>query len=255
MVETRGCGRVSPNGGTFDVEPRTLGPTEGDCMTTKPTMNRTRAVRPVLAGALMMAMAACTPAPASPSPASATPTPPPTAEESIPAESPSPPTEDSCPASDESVGVDFIDLELPDPLELQQHTAETPSMLFESFDSSVCQDGSQRAVVTLTPKSGDTSGAVGLWVELADAVQLVTGKTADIRGNQVLNVSLNGVSWDPDNIEIPETPVDEGGAIAEAQWLEGTGGSANLLLGLDEASQFRAFTLTDPYRVVVDVRP
>ena len=82
---------------------------------------------------------------------------------------------------------------------------------------------------------------------------LETGENADIEGSPVLNISLNGVSWEPDNIETPQTPVDEGGAIAEAQWLGGTGGSATLLLGLRQAIQFRAFTLRDPYRVVVDV--
>lgn len=34
-----------------------------------------------------------------------------------------------------------------------------------------------------------------------------------------------------------------------------TGSSAALLPGLGEASRFRASTLTDPYRVVIDVRP
>ncbi|WP_284249447.1 AMIN-like domain-containing (lipo)protein [Litorihabitans aurantiacus] len=154
--------------------------------------------------------------------------------------------------------VDFIDLNFPDAPELQQRPAESPSMLFEAFDSSVCPDGSHRVVVTLAPQADDAPGELGLWAERTDSAALETGETVDLAGDSILTISLNGVAWIPDDDvtpETPETPIDEGGAFTGALWSGPTGGSAALLLGLGEASQFRAFTLTDPYRVVIDVRP
>ncbi|PWD49889.1 hypothetical protein C8046_03520 [Serinibacter arcticus] len=233
-------------------------------------MTRTNAAPALLVGALVVALAACTGDPSSES-SSTSPSAEPTSQTSAPSASPettpsSSTTEpeaetetetdlevdDACPASEDS-GINFLDLGYSG--ELQPRPDDAPYMQFESFNSSVCPDGSHRVVVTLVPFDGGGAGEVGLWSDLTETAMLDSGEIADIDGDQVLNISVNGIARGPDDGEAPDTPVDEGGTVAEAMWYATNGGSASLLLGLGEASQFRAFTLTDPFRVVVDVLP
>ncbi|TDE89213.1 hypothetical protein EXU48_21030 [Occultella glacieicola] len=137
--------------------------------------------------------------------------------------------------------------------EIQHQADGFGGLLFESLESAVC-DGFERVLVELGSYRGEDPGQPGLWAEWVDQVTLDSGEIVPIEGSQILVLSIIGATWQPDTGGTHGVSGPTGDPIAEAQYQEQSGGSAGLFVGLIERSEFRAFTLADPYRVVVDVR-
>lgn len=138
--------------------------------------------------------------------------------------------------------------------EIQPHTEGRGAMLFESFESAAC-DGFERLVVVYRTNPGEEPGPLGLWAEWVDAVAIEgSGEVRPIDGAHILQLSIVGVGWEPGAGSAHSVSGPSGDRIVEAQYDEQSGGSGGLYLGLAERTEFRVFTLDDPYRVVVDVQ-
>ncbi|QOR70999.1 hypothetical protein IM660_01390 [Ruania alkalisoli] len=115
-------------------------------------------------------------------------------------------------------------------------------------------DGFDRFVAEYTNPHGytDEPGLYAAYVECAGAEG--SGEEIPITGEDILAVSIiGGTPRFSDDAETPE--VDPSGvAITDIDYQEQTGGAHGLYLGVGhERADFRVFSLTDPYRVVVDI--
>ncbi len=118
-------------------------------------------------------------------------------------------------------------------------------------------DGFDRFVAEYTNPHGYTGepGLYAAYVECAGAEG--SGEEIPITGEDILAVSIIGgtprISDDGVWAETPEIDAP-GTAITEIDYQEPTGGTHLLHLGVGhERADFRVFSLTDPYRVVVDI--
>lgn len=84
-----------------------------------------------------------------------------------------------------------------------------------------------------------------------------SGEIADLDGQAVLDIYASGTTWPvkgyysgPDHVAVPD------GGVVEDVFVVGTfEGNTQVLVGLEgDAAPFRVFTLTDPTRLVVDVK-
>jgi len=104
------------------------------------------------------------------------------------------------------------------------------------------------------------AGSPGWRVEYVDeAVEEGRGDVIDVDGDFTLQVIATGVRYpegDVENGRVAQGAYDAGGAaLVEEVYVTGIfEGQNQAFIGLDEKAPFRAFTLTDPARLVVDVR-
>ncbi len=137
--------------------------------------------------------------------------------------------------------------------EIQHHGDGYGGMLFESLESAVC-DGFERVVVEFSSYPDEEAGDVGLWAAWVDKVTTEGGEAIPLDGSQILVLSIIGATWQPGTGGVHGVSGPTGNPIAEAQFHEQSGGSGGLYVGLFEQAGYRAFTVDDPYRVVVDFR-
>ncbi|TNM59269.1 hypothetical protein FHN55_21640 [Streptomyces sp. NP160] len=107
-------------------------------------------------------------------------------------------------------------------------------------------------------------GQVAGWYATAvpQPVQDASGELLDVKGGRFLNLNVTGIANGSDG------GVDSAGRAAFTGTIDGSGdlvdqiyvggaweGQAQVLLGLDESvSEYRVLALSDPQRIVVDVR-
>ncbi len=115
-------------------------------------------------------------------------------------------------------------------------------------------DGYDRVVFDLSgdqPRLGWFAGFTN------EAIEDPTGNPLDVDGDAFLQLGINGIDWareaperysgetiDADDLEVVEEVVF--GGLFEGQ--------QQVLIGLDEETAYRVFTLSGPARIVVDVR-
>ncbi|WP_163543502.1 hypothetical protein [Occultella kanbiaonis] len=88
---------------------------------------------------------------------------------------------------------------------------------------------------------------------VVDEVTTEGGEAVPLDGSQILVLSIIGVTWQPGTGGVHGVSGPTGNSIAEAQYHGQSGGSGGLYIGLVERAEYRAFTVVDPYRVVVDI--
>ncbi|SEE83204.1 AMIN-like domain-containing (lipo)protein [Ruania alba] len=117
-------------------------------------------------------------------------------------------------------------------------------------------DGFDRVVAEYT-SDGPTTPP-GLYASYVNcAYRDGSGFQFEVTGADILKVSIQGPSiyWLEDGTTFPDPEVDPPGtAITDVDYQQGMGGGSGLYLGVGyERADFRVFSLTDPYRVVIDV--
>lgn len=117
------------------------------------------------------------------------------------------------------------------------------------------QPGYDRVVLQL---AGEEAGEPGWRVEYVDrAVQDGSGRPVEVAGSAVLRVVVTGVGYpfDTGQTEATTDLTPKGTALVREVDLQATyEGSFTAFVGLTRRAPFRVFRLTDPARVVVDVR-
>ncbi len=113
-------------------------------------------------------------------------------------------------------------------------------------------EGYDRVVVELT---GD--GVPGWQTEyVAEAIEDGRGNRIDVDGDAILSVYVSGTRY-PDEGEdhlVPSGPVEGPDIVEEVHYVGTFEGLTQLFIGVDDGeADYRAFTLADPARLVIDI--
>ncbi|GAA5166027.1 AMIN-like domain-containing (lipo)protein [Ornithinimicrobium tianjinense] len=115
-------------------------------------------------------------------------------------------------------------------------------------------DGYDRVVLDL---SGDQR-LLGWHAEFVDqAVEDPSGRPLEVDGTAYLQIGVRGIDWTNDSADRYDgAPVDaDDTEIVEEVVFGGLfEGQQQIVIGLDERTEFRVFGLDDPARIVIDVR-
>ncbi|AEG44832.1 hypothetical protein [Isoptericola variabilis] len=231
------------------------------------TTSRTRRSAAALAAAALLLVGACTGGEGQPgygtggNPTTSAPTPTDTAS----------PTDDAAPSGTASPGTADPDDDTGDDTSTDEPTGSAPPFAANTEPDTAEPGGDARLTVTDVRVGAHDgfdrvvfdlggSGTPGWRVEYVDeAVDDGSGNPVDVDGDAILQVVISGTAM-PDDSGVPEYdggPVDPDGTEAVEEvvyrfWFEGY---STAFIGVDgERRPFRVFALSDPARVVVDVR-
>ncbi|MBF5082650.1 hypothetical protein [Quadrisphaera sp. INWT6] len=121
-------------------------------------------------------------------------------------------------------------------------------------------DGYERVVIDVQGDAGDQAGWFATAVD--QPLQDASGEVLDVDGDRYLNLNVTGIAngsdGQTDSAGRPAftgTVAGSGGLVEEVYVGGAWEGQAQVLLGLDDdATEYRVLPLSDPQRIVVDVR-
>jgi len=121
-------------------------------------------------------------------------------------------------------------------------------------------DGYERVVIDVQGDAGDQAGWFATAVD--EPLQDASGERLDVDGDQYLNLNVTGIANGADGQvdsagrqAFTGTVAGSGGLVEEVYVGGAWEGQAQVLLGLDDdVTEYRVLPLSDPQRIVVDVR-
>ena len=121
-------------------------------------------------------------------------------------------------------------------------------------------EGYERVVIDVQGDPGDRAGWFATAVD--EPLQDASGEVLDVDGDRYLNLNVTGIAnggdGQTDSAGRPAftgTVAGSGGLVEEVYVGGAWEGQAQVLLGLDDdATEYRVLPLSDPQRIVVDVR-
>lgn len=115
-------------------------------------------------------------------------------------------------------------------------------------------DGYDRVVLDLSGSSPELGWFAGFTDE---AIEDPTGRPLDVEGVAFLQLGVNGIDWttdSPDRYSGATIADDALEVVTEVVFGGLFEGQQQILIGLEEQTAYRMFVLSDPARIVIDIR-